>query len=262
MRLKLSLLICLFFSLTAATFYYLHYLKPAFVNKGAAQAALVISFDDQNVSEWYEQRLLFKEYGVRATFFITEPDSLNNLEVEMLKTLVADGHEIGSHGAHHLNSLNYIKEHSLAEYVDYEVVPSIKALSEKGFVPVTFAYPYGANSDYIDHELLKYFYLLRGDSWKVKNKEIDELDKIFYSYDGRRVINGLGIDHGSGVSLDDIKQAFKRAAERNEAVVLYAHAINNSKSTYSVTPDMLEEIFKISRHHQLASYTFKDLALN
>ncbi|NEM98620.1 polysaccharide deacetylase family protein [Pontibacter burrus] len=247
--------------LAAAWVGYTKYFNSAYKYAKPAQAAFVISFDDQYVAEWYAQRALFAKYNVEATFFITNPDSLTSDEVEMLKALERDGHEIASHGAKHVNALNYTEEHGLEAYIQNEIIPSVKSLQKLGFTPVTFAYPYGANSRTIDHELLKYFYLLRGDSWKVKGKTVDELDKIFYRYDGRRVINGLGIDHGSGVTLEDIEQAFKRAAEHKQAIKLYAHAINNSKATYSISPEMLEKIFKAAQKYQLTSVTFKGLIL-
>jgi peptidoglycan-N-acetylglucosamine deacetylase len=245
--------------LAATAFIYLRYLHPDYAYRRPAQAAFVISFDDQYITEWYEHRDLFKKYAVQATFFITAPHSLTPEELSMLRSLVADGHEVGSHGAHHVNALQYSKEHGLANYIQHEVVPAINTLQVLGFTPVTFAYPYGANSRHTDHELSKYFYLLRGDSWKVEGKSIDELDRIFYNYDGRRVINGLGIDHGSGVTIQDIKLAFTRAASRNEAVILYAHAINNSNKAYSISPAMLEKVFVAARQQHLTSLTFKNL---
>lgn len=261
MKLKLFLIALLSITIAAAGFIYTCYLDPNYNYRKTAQAAFVLSFDDQYVVEWYNHRDLFKKYHVHATFFVIQPDALTPDEVLMLKALAADGHEIASHGAIHLNSLQYIETHGLPKYIQDEVIPSIKSLQKLGFAPVTFAYPYGANSRYTDYELSKYFYLLRGDSWKVKKKEVDELDRIFYKYDGSRVVNGLGIDHGSGVTIQDIKKAFARAIKNNEAVVIYAHAINNSESTYSISPQKLEEIFKAAQDQKLASLTFKDLVL-
>ncbi len=245
----------------AAWAIYTSFFKTNYKFTKPAQAAFVISFDDQYVADWYAQRELFSRYNVRATFFITNTDSLTSTEVGMLKTLANDGHEIASHGAKHVNATNYVEENGLDAYIQHEVVSSINTLQELGFAPVTFAYPYGANSRTIDQELLKYFYLLRGDSWKVQGKDINELDKIFYSYDGKRVLNGLGIDYGSGVTIQDIEKAFSRASKQKEAVILYAHAINNNADTYSISPAMLEAIFKAAQKHKLVSQNFKTIVL-
>lgn len=244
---------------TAATCYF--FLKPAYTYTKPRQAAFVLSFDDQNVADWYAARGLFRKYNVKATFFITFPDSLNPVQVRMLHKLAADGHEIASHGYKHVNAISYTKKHGTAAYTRDEIIPAIKAMQEKGFPPATFAYPYGANNRLIDLELKKYFYLLRGDSWEVKGKGIDELNRIFHTYEGARIVNGLGIDHGSGITVEELGEGFARAARNKEAIVIYAHAINNSASEYSISPARLEAIFKAARAHKLVSFSFRDLVL-
>ncbi|MCC9136247.1 polysaccharide deacetylase family protein [Pontibacter silvestris] len=237
------------------------YWKTDYAYHTPPTASFVISFDDRNITDWYQARDLFRKYNVHATFFLTQPDSLIAKELQMLKELEADGHEIACHGYTHSNSLTYTKEHGIASYIAYEIIPAIREMHARGFAPVTFAYPYGANSRVIDRELLKYFFLLRGDSWKVKGKGIHELDRIFYSFDGDRVINSLGIDAGSGVTLTDIEDGFRRAHKNKEAILIYAQSINNSNEPYSIAPSTLENIFRVAKKYELASLTFKDLVL-
>ncbi|MFT2009076.1 polysaccharide deacetylase family protein [Pontibacter sp. 13R65] len=247
----------------ACCFYVFHqYLRVDFsYHKTADQASFVLSFDDQYVKQWYAHRDLFKKYGVHATFFITKPDLLSTEEIEMLHILAADGHEIASHGYRHVNAVAYTEEHSLGAYIEHEVLPAIKTMHAQGFAPVTFAYPYGASSRKLDRELLKYFLLVRGDSWKVEDKPVEKLDRIFYKFDGSRVINGLGIDMNSGVTLQDIEQGFNRATDKQEAINLYAHSIEIDSSHYGVTTEFLENILELAQGKNLKSITFKELAL-
>ena len=56
--------------------------------------AVVITFDDQSIDEWFACRALFNIYNVKATFFITRPFLLDSSKIEKLKLLVNDGHEI------------------------------------------------------------------------------------------------------------------------------------------------------------------------
>lgn len=244
-----------------AGFTALRYRNTDYAYHKAPTASFVISFDDRNITDWYQARELFKKYNVHATFFLTQPDSLLPKELHMLKELEADGHEIACHGYTHSNSLTYTKEHGIASYMAHEIIPAIKEMHNRGLAPVTFAYPYGANSSVTDRELLKYFYLLRGDSWKVEGKGIDELDRIYYAFDGNRVVNGLGIDSGSGINLTDLEDGFSRASRNKEAIILYAHSINNSNEHYSISPQALEIIFQSARKHKLTSLTFKSLVL-
>jgi peptidoglycan-N-acetylglucosamine deacetylase len=235
--------------------------KSTYAYSRPAQPAFVISFDDKYVSEWHAHKELFKKYKVKATFFITVPHQLSPSEIGMLQELAADGHEIASHGYLHENSSKFIKEHGVAAYVAHEITPAIQAMQAIGFPPATFAYPYGARSLAIDRELTKYFHLLRGDSWKVAGKGIDELDRIFYQYDGSRLVHGLGIDSNSGVTLQDIEGGFKRAAQNKEAILIYAHNISEDTTGYSISPQTLETIFELAQKHKLSSLTFRELIL-
>ncbi|MCP2042059.1 polysaccharide deacetylase family protein [Pontibacter sp. HSC-36F09] len=236
-------------------------LKPTYTYNRPAQPAFVISFDDKYVSEWHAQRELFKRYKVKATFFITMPQQLSQSEIEMLQELAADGHEIASHGYLHENSSKFIKEHGIATYVAHEITPAIQAMQVIGFSPSTFAYPYGVRSLKLDQELTKYFHLLRGDSWKVTGKGIEEQDRIFYKYDGSRLVHGLGIDNNSGVTLQDMEAGFKRAYHNKEAIIIYAHNISEDTTGYSISPQTLEAVFQLAQKHKLSSLTFRELVL-
>ncbi len=235
--------------------------KPAYTYSRPAQPAFVISFDDKYISEWHAHKELFRKYKVKATFFITVPHKLSQLEIEMLRELAADGHEVASHGYLHENSSKFIKEHGVTKYIADEVIPAISAMQALGFPPSTFAYPYGARSLTIDQELTKYFHLLRGDSWKVAGKGIDEIDRIFYQYNGSRLVHGLGIDSNSGVTVQDLEAGFKRAAQKKEAILIYAHNISEDTTDYSISPQTLEAIFKLAQQHNLSSLTFRELVL-
>jgi peptidoglycan-N-acetylglucosamine deacetylase len=235
--------------------------KPTYTYSQPAHPAFVISFDDKYVSEWHAHKDVFKKYRVKATFFITMPHQLSQSEIEMLQDLAAEGHEIASHGYLHENSSKFIKEHGIAAYVAHDITPAIKTMQTIGFTPSTFAYPYGARSLKLDYELTKYFHLLRGDSWKVAGKGIDELDRIFYQYDGSRLVHGLGIDSNSGVTLQDLEAGFQRAAQNKEAILIYAHNISEDTTGYSISPKMLESVFRLAQEYELSSLTFRELIL-
>ncbi len=44
-------------------------------NEQNKQGAVVFSFDDQYIDEWYNQRDLFSEYNIKASFFISPPST-------------------------------------------------------------------------------------------------------------------------------------------------------------------------------------------
>src|SRR5688572_11158013 len=108
------------------------------------RSGICLSFDDRTVKEWYKMNDLLKKYNSRVTFFITQFDSLDSAEIMMLRQLENEGHEIGSHGALHVISENYIKENSYSEYIKNEIDANSLAMKKNGFVPKSFSYPYGA----------------------------------------------------------------------------------------------------------------------
>ena len=60
--------------------------------KTVRQAGLALSFDDRFVKEWTQLRPLLKKYNVKATFYITQPDSLSDEEVLMLHEQIGRAH--------------------------------------------------------------------------------------------------------------------------------------------------------------------------
>jgi ribosomal protein L19 len=76
-------------------------------NNDERYSGICLSFDDRSINEWFELRELLNGNEVRATFFITQADSLNSLEIHKLKVLQNDGHEIGFHGNMHVLSEYY-----------------------------------------------------------------------------------------------------------------------------------------------------------
>lgn len=245
--------------LTAMAVYLL--LRPDFKLQRMPQAAFVLSFDDAYLEDWHQARPLLSKHGVKATFFITTPHELTPEDSAMLAALAAEGHEISSHAFSHQNARQFVEKKGLEAYLEAEILPSIQALNRLGHHPVTFAYPYGARTRPIDFELKKYFYLLRGDSWKVLGKGINELDRIFYTYNGDKVVNGLGIDNGSNIAVQELEAGFARARERQEAIILYAHAINQTGDKYSITPARLDSVLTAAKAHGLVSLRFRDLVL-
>ena len=164
--------------------------------KTVHQAGLALSFDDRFVKEWIQLRPLLKQYNVKATFYVTQPDSLSVEEVNMLHELRKDGHEIGCHGAMHVRSIPYIWENSLDKYMEKEIFHALETMKKQGFLPKTFAHPGGSQMWYSDRELLKYFTLLRDVSMKNCNvfgyqyiRKVEDMNEIYYQHDKTNKVN-------------------------------------------------------------------------
>jgi peptidoglycan-N-acetylglucosamine deacetylase len=244
---KAACVALLFVALTAAC-------KNEYRQHPAAQAALCLSFDDYSVDEWFALRPLFIKYNARVTFFVTRFDSLTTAQVQKLRILQHDGHEIGFHGARHVLSEHYIKQYSMDQYLQEEIIKGLRVMADSGFRTTSFAYPYSAKYWFTDHQLLNYFYVLRS-SLPVQG-DISKLDDAYYKFDGVRLVNALSIDRNQGLTKEEISKAMHRAKMQNEALMLFGH-----EPEFSFDTDFLEEILSQAQQHGLAYLRVSDLVI-
>jgi peptidoglycan-N-acetylglucosamine deacetylase len=236
------------------------------------QAGIALSFDDRFVKEWTQLRPLLKKYNVKATFYITQPDSLSVEEVNMLHEFRKDGHEIGCHGAMHVRSMYYIWEYSLDEYMENEIFHALETMKKQGFSPKTFAHPGGSQMWYSDRELLKYFSLLRDVSLKNRNlwgyeytREVDEMDEIYYQHDNIQKVNALLIDVGTKLTIEDIQKGLKRAKEEGSVMMIFGHKPLNGNTQkvgeYGFDIHFLEQILAECAKLELKFYRMDELVM-
>lgn len=228
--------------------------QDSYKHRTQLEGGICISFDDRTVDQWFELRELFNKYNAKVTFFVTRFDSLSAAQVGKLKILQADGHEIGFHGVLHVVSEQYIKEHSLLEYLDHEIVSGINTMNAQGFYPTSFSYPYSAKYTGTDKELLKYFYVLRSEAIIKKGVDIVTVNEAYYKHDGERLVYAMAIDRNGPLNSAIVEQAMKRAIEKKEVLMLYGHEPGRTFDTA-----FLEQILKLSRDKSLKFFRASDL---
>lgn len=226
--------------------------NETYLHRANRQAGICISFDDRSIQEWYDLRPLLKRYNANVTFFVTQWDSLAHDEIAKLRELQLDGHEIGFHGALHVVSEYYIKEHSINKYVKDEIVAGIRSMRESQFYPTSFAYPYSAKYWGTDRELLKYFYVIRSEMPLKEGGKLDELDEIYYGFGGQRLIYALSLE--GKLTTDQLSAALSRAKDRNEVLILYGHVPGKTLKL-----DLLEEILSIANKKGLRFFRTSEL---
>jgi peptidoglycan/xylan/chitin deacetylase (PgdA/CDA1 family) len=222
-----------------------------------------LTFDDNYVEEWYSLNELLLTRNVAATFFVSEIDSLSQNQINLLKELKASGHEIGSHGLRHTNAVEFIKNHTLEEYYNYEIKPAIHIMDSLEIKPSSFAYPYGRSSDSLDQFLLEHFKILRHvtlEQLQPPTKETDQIEEIYYRFNGERYVAGLGIDTNYHISLDELKRVLLRSKNEGTVVILFAHRpVDSLPKPYETSRAFLDSLFKIANELKLKSYKFSDL---
>jgi peptidoglycan/xylan/chitin deacetylase (PgdA/CDA1 family) len=218
------------------------------------ETGLFLSFDDYCVDEWFLLRDLFLKYDARVTFYVTKFDTLTDSQIEKLRLLQQDGHEIGFHGAHHMLSEYYIKAHSFREYFENEIHAGIKTMNARGFFPTSFAYPYSAKYWGTDAELLKYFHTIRS-SVPFKG-ELVKTNEAFYNFQGKRIVNAVSIDRGKGLEISQIADAFQKIKSDKTVLILYGH-----EPGHDFDPAFLEEILKLAKKEKITFFRASNLVL-
>lgn len=128
---------------------------------------LALSFDDAGVQYWMEARPLFQRYQARVTFFVCHYATMSDDERGQVRELANDGHDIAAHSVLHLRAPSYVEDHGLRAYLDDEVLPSIEVLRNDGYPITSYAYPFGARTEELDHAISKYVPVLRSVSFAV-----------------------------------------------------------------------------------------------
>lgn len=236
------------------------------------KAGIAISFDDHFIDEWYALRPLFQKYDAKVTFFITCGDSLKKDEIEKLKQLEADGHEIGFHGTvHNGRSTDFIEAEGPQKYAGMELIPGMGYMRAAGFAPTSYAHPGGNHNDRVDSVLFAHgFEILRDVA--IANRVYKGIplysiaprvmDWIYYAFDKTRTVDALLIDTDSGLTDDDMRDAMQRAADTNTALMLFGHEplLGGPKAgEYGFDIAFLEKILIEAQARQLQYYTMSEL---
>jgi peptidoglycan/xylan/chitin deacetylase (PgdA/CDA1 family) len=191
-----------------------------------AESGFALTLDDDNIESWHAQRDLFKEMEAKATFFLANPADYSGARIGMLGELHADGHQMGSHGYHHVEATSYAgkMDHYVTEIID----PSLKILGGWGFEVKSFAYPFGTHSEESDKRLLNEFRFLR-----YSFGGTDTSETIYYHCDEEeRVVNCIWVDNG-GSSLETVASLLRQTKRRNKVIILCGHIIGDAEGAYS-----------------------------
>ena len=232
-------------------------------NRNDARGGFVLTFDDTFVHEWYSIHDVLEAYHAKSTFFITRFYNLTGEEINLLHDLEKRGNEVGSHSYSHINALEYIKNHSVKEYIESEIIPSLRELRDHGFNVTSFAYPFGENNEELNTEVLKYISIIRDVTEIQRTKRtipVKDIEEIFYNGDGARVLYGLDIDNNFDIPLNEIDESFKRARDNSEIIIFYAHKpVEKAENSYEIEISYLDSLLQKAQSYGLKSYTISEL---
>jgi len=178
--------------------------------------AIFLSFDDWHVKEWIEFLPVLDKYGIKATFYIAFHHQGKRRvfpeDIPLIKRLHDEGHTIGCHTWHHLNSKNMIAKWGNKKYIQKEILPCLEALG--GLQVQHFSYPYGPYSAESNVCLYGRFDTLRGVTANGK--------LVFYSPSQIKSHRAFNATDVRNIELNS-KQYFDAMRTSDGAVFLYAH---------------------------------------
>jgi peptidoglycan/xylan/chitin deacetylase (PgdA/CDA1 family) len=221
--------------------------------------ALILTFDDKYVDEWYKADSILSIYDWKATFCVTAYPTLTKNEKQKLMTLQNNGHEIASHGTKHYNALEYLSNNPMEEYIKEEILPSLNKMQKDGLNITSFAYPGGVRSVEIDLALFDYFSVLRGTTYnKISSKSKSH---YFIRGENELLVCGLGIDnHYEHFDIDYIISLLEYAAHEGIAVIFYGHEIaDDDISSYVTSYNTLDKICKYAQENGMEFLTLREL---
>lgn len=229
------------------------------VSAKSDDAGLVLTFDDQSISQWHDF-FMSQSPEVRATFFASGWHTYTPEEVELLRELEGNGHEIACHTYDHsgVGETYGFDPNRVDEYINEQILPALNNMRSDGFNPVSFAYPFGEHNDVYDNAVKAYFPYLRG-TYSDNTKQLSEIDVVYHnSPKNYAYLDGERIDTISNRSMDDIRGALIRAKNNNEIVTLYAHRIVNTSQQNAILDSVLQSIIDEAKIQGLKFYTFKE----
>lgn len=237
----------------------------------SGKAGIAISFDDHFINDWYALRPLFQKYNAHVTFFLTCPDTLSDDEINKIKQLQNDGHEIGFHGTVHGNATEMIRSHGPQKYIEIELEPGLKHLAKMGIKPTSYAHPGGNHTDRADSVLLANGFKILRDVAQAERKLFGipvyhfaprVMNWIYYRFDKEQIVDALMIDEGTNISDEEIRDAIKKAKKTGTALMLFGHQPLYEKSkngAYGFSVAFLEVILKEAKEQNLRFYTMSEL---
>lgn len=207
------------------------------------QSGILLAFDDYNAENWEQYFDLFDEYDVKVTFFVNAYSP-----TEFCYNAQDRGHEIGYHTAGHAR-MPELTENEVYE----QAIAPIDVFREQGIELTTFAYPYGAYTEELNHVLLQHYNIVRG-AYLCEINGKHNLRKGF--------VESLSLDNVNYESQEQYEERItgilnEIKAGKGRVVSLYSHAINAGE--WCVTEEKLLFLIQKAKEMGLKFYTFQEL---
>ncbi len=214
---------------------------------------IVLSFDDKkNIFSWNESREFLQEKNIIATFYVDHWDKLTSEEINILKALDSDGHEIGVHTMNHSSYFRHLENNGTPQaYLTNEVLPSKEFAQSLGFEISSFAYPFGHRDSIIDSLILEHFVNVRG-----TYSYPDETQSWHTSCKDGNVFRSISPTSSEGIHMGKIIETISNL-EDDKTLFVNGHGINNGG--YPITLENLTLIADLVNNNNIKWLKMKEI---
>jgi peptidoglycan/xylan/chitin deacetylase (PgdA/CDA1 family) len=220
------------------------------------KAGVILSFDDAYINEWHATNQKLKKYGWKGTFFVCRINTLDQSEIEKLLELQKEGHEIAGHTYDHVNAVDYLRVHTMSEYMSKEIDPMLRLMNFYGLDVSTFAYPYGGRNKKLDTALLKKFKIIRG---RAFCEHVAKKQGCYY--DNSNLVFSFSIDDTHNhFNIPHLLELLEYAKKNNKILILNSHkTVEKVNGDYQTKNATLEYICKYIKSNNMIFYTLADV---
>lgn len=195
------------------------------------------SFDDFPLSAAHTGAEIMQKFNIKGTYFVSlgrlgQDSKVGKIcDIDTIKKLIEEKHEIGNHTYNHSNGY----EVSLEDY-EQSVINNVAKFRELFITEdfETFSYPFGIASNRIQSIVRRYSRCARTTNRGINFGNIDvHLLKAFSLY-------------GHGEEFGLIKSAIQFTISKNGWLNLYTHDISANPSLFGCTPEYFEKVVEYS----------------
>lgn len=239
---------------------------------GRGRGILCLTFDDPNWPRWVAAMPIFAKYEARASFF---PNGrLGKGALNALKKLYDAGHSVGTHSVTHCRTPALVKKIGFEAFWKKEIEPQMNDLASAGIRTCSTAYPNSLRNRETDEGFIKHgITRLRAgvpgsrphDPKGLKRAQLvpfAQLDKMYIQRKDigkTAVMGGVGIGTFYNTDIEDLCAGIRRAAERDELMILYSHDIAKNPSGISMKTEWLERILATAAEEGMSICGMDDL---
>lgn len=220
------------------------------------RAGVILSFDDAYVNEWFATDQKLKKYSWKGTFCVCKINRLRHAQIKKLLELQKEGHEIAGHTLNHINAADFLRVHTMREYMRQEIDPMMSLMNFYGLKVSSFAYPYGGRTQKLDTALLKRFKIVRGRAFC----EEDAAKQGCYFNESNLVFSFSIDDTHNHFNIPHLLKLLDYAKKNDKILILNSHkTVENVTGDYQTKDSTLEYICQYIKRNHMRFYTLSDL---